>query len=159
LSKRSIKTPVIVNSSRDNGVGGYVGLEPTEKGNIITFSDTTTADSIFYQPKDFIGYSHIQGVYPLHPDKWTRESLLYVVVNFRKVSTGRFDYAAKFTRTIAIEMKISLPIKENCSGVKDDIGKIDFEYMENYIRSLKISRLRTLTSYLKEIGLDEYAYS
>jgi len=56
------KTPVIINSSRDNGVGGYIGLVPTENGNIITFSDTTTADSIFYQPQAFIGYSHVQGV-------------------------------------------------------------------------------------------------
>ena len=41
--------PVIVNSSFNNGVGGYVNLEPTEKGGIITFSDTTSASAIFYR--------------------------------------------------------------------------------------------------------------
>ena len=56
--------PVIVNSSTTNGIGGYVDLKPTEKGNMITFSDTTTSDAIFYQSKDFIGYSHVQGLYP-----------------------------------------------------------------------------------------------
>ena len=61
---------VIVNSSANNGVGGYVDLTSTEKGNIVTFSDTTTSDSIFYQPNDFIGYSHVQGVYP-YDERWT----------------------------------------------------------------------------------------
>lgn len=39
---------VIVNSSFNNGVGGYTNQPNTEKGNIITFSDTTSSDSIFY---------------------------------------------------------------------------------------------------------------
>jgi hypothetical protein len=89
LFKRAGNTPVIVNSSRENGIGGYVDLEPKEKHGIITFSDTTTSDSIFYQPRDFIGYSHVQGVYPKSPKRWTKEALLFVVVNFRKVSAGR----------------------------------------------------------------------
>jgi hypothetical protein len=142
------KTPVIVNSSRDNGVGGYVDLEPTEKGNIITFSDTTTADSIFYQPDDFIGYSHVQGVYPKQPNKWSKEALLYFVINFRKVTAGRFDYATKFNRKIAIELKISLPVT---SG-----GDIDFAYMENYIRELEAVRIRELEAYLQVTGLSNY---
>ena len=40
--------PVVANNSTNNGIGGYSLLEPTEKGGIITFSDTTTSDSIFY---------------------------------------------------------------------------------------------------------------
>lgn len=55
-------TPVLSNSSANNGIGGYCGLEPTEQGNIITFSDTTTgADTMFYQAGPFIGYPHVQG--------------------------------------------------------------------------------------------------
>jgi hypothetical protein len=150
------KTPVIVNSSRDNGVGGFVDLKPTEKGNIITFSDTTTADSIFYQPRDFIGYSHVQGVYPLMPEKWTKESLLYVVVNFRKVSAGRFDYATKFNRAIAVEMQITLPVKENHESFIEDIDKINFEYMTARIRELEAARIRELEAYLKVTGLTDY---
>lgn len=33
------KIPVVTNSSLNNGVSGYVDLEPTEKGNMITYSD------------------------------------------------------------------------------------------------------------------------
>lgn len=39
--------PVVVNSILSNGIGGYVDLPPTEKGNMITYSDTTTPDAIF----------------------------------------------------------------------------------------------------------------
>ncbi|ELX8739339.1 N-6 DNA methylase [Campylobacter upsaliensis] len=103
--------PVVTNSSLNNGVSAYVGLEPTEKGNMITYSDTTTSEGIFYQPRDFVGYSHIQGLYPLvHKDKWNRYSLLYFVSVFRKASFGKFDYGNKFNRKIAKEMRVLLPI-------------------------------------------------
>lgn len=123
------KVPVVSNTSVSNGITNKVGLEPTEKGNMITYSDTTTSDAIFYQPFDYVGYSHVQGLYPLQPDVWTENTLLYFVVLFRKSAAGRFDYANKFNRTIASNMKVSLPVKEN--------GSIDYELMETYIRAVK----------------------
>ena len=48
--------PVVVNSSFNNGIGGYTNQKSTEKGGIITFSDTTSADAIFFQESDFVGY-------------------------------------------------------------------------------------------------------
>ncbi len=59
------KNPVVTNSSLNNGISGYSSLEPTEKGNQITYSDTTTSEGIFYQKRPFIGYSHVQGLYSL----------------------------------------------------------------------------------------------
>jgi hypothetical protein len=56
--------PVVVNSSYNNGIGGYTNLPVTEEGGVITFSDTSSVDTIFYQPNPFIGYPHIQGMYP-----------------------------------------------------------------------------------------------
>ena len=65
-------TPVVANSSQNNGIGGYTNKKPTEDGGIITFSDTTTSDSIFYQSSPFVGYPHVQGLYPLkNKDIWT----------------------------------------------------------------------------------------
>ncbi|MBR6285941.1 MAG: N-6 DNA methylase [Bacteroidaceae bacterium] len=121
--------PVVSNTSINNGIGGYSNLVVTESGNKITFSDTTTSDAIFYQPYDFVGYSHIQGLYPITQDvNWSEKSLLYIVAAFRKVAKGRFDYATKFTREIAKNMEIELP--------KSVSGDIDFEYMETYIRAM-----------------------
>lgn len=130
LFKTSGKIPVITNTSINNGIGGYTSLAATEKGNMITFSDTTTGDAIFYQPNDFIGYSHIQGLYPKsNKDKWTEKPLLYFLTLFKKIAKGRFDYATKFNRKIVADMVVSLPI--------NDLGELDFNYMEQYINDMQ----------------------
>lgn len=90
-------TTVLSNSSSNNVIGGYCGLEPTEEGNIITFSDTTTgADTMFYQSKPFIGYPHVQGMYTHTYEVWNEKRYLYVISSIRKVSGTGWSYAVKF---------------------------------------------------------------
>jgi len=104
--------PVVVNSSLNNGIGGYTSRPTTEKGGRITFSDTTTASAVFYQPKDFVGYSHIQGLNPIgdFADKWTEKSLLFFLTIFKTSAASHcFDYTHKFTRRIASSMVVKLP--------------------------------------------------
>ena len=132
--------PVLSNSSENNGIAGYVGLKATESGNKITFSDTTTSDAIFYQPNPFVGYPHVQGLYAKQSDLWNEKSLLYFLALFKAAAFGRFDYAAKFTRKIALKMKVLLPVTA--------AGNIDFKYMEKYIDKLRESRLADLKNYL-----------
>lgn len=116
----------MTNSSLNNGITGYSNLPTTEKANMITYSDTTTSDGIFYQPYDFIGYSHVQGLYPFNNDsKWDGKTLMYFVVLFRKSSKGRFDYGNKFNRKIAQELPVELPMKKSY---------IDFEFMYDFIK-------------------------
>lgn len=134
--------PVVTNSSLNNGVSAYVGLDPTEKGNMITYSDTTTSEGIFYQPRDFVGYSHIQGLYPLvHKDKWNRYSLLYFVSVFRKASFGKFDYGNKFNRKIAKEMRVLLPIL--------DSKNINFDFMESFIKAIQKECIKSVVLWQK----------
>lgn len=129
--------PVMSNSSANNGIGGYVGLEPTEKGGIITFSDTTLgAKTIFYQPIDFIGYSHVQGLYPYNPELWSENSLLYFISAFKKASGTAFDYSIKFNREIVSNLVVKLPILPD--------GEIDFEFMESYINALKKMAIKNI---------------
>ena len=105
------KNPVLGNTSMNNGIGGYSSKPCTENGGIITFSDTTTADAIFYQPNPFIGYSHVQGMYP-YSEKWNEKSLLYFLTTFKKIAIeSGFDYANKFTRKKASEIIVKLPVK------------------------------------------------
>ena len=124
------KNPVIVNSKFNNGVGGYSILDNIENGNIITYSDTTSSDTIFYQKEAFIGYSHIQGLYPKkYIDKWNENSYLFLTTILRKKGYClSVDYKNKFTRKMFSNMEIILPINNN---------EIDFKYMENYIINLK----------------------
>lgn len=104
-------TPVLSNSSMNNGIGGYCGLNPTEKGNIITFSDTTTGtDTIFYQPDPFIGYPHVQGLYPKTEHVWSESEYLYLISVIKRSAGKGWSYANKFTRKFVSELQILLPI-------------------------------------------------
>lgn len=98
---------------------------------MVTFSDTVDANTIFYQPDDFIGYPHVQGLYPIGDcaDKWGQYTYLFFVSVFRKAAfTKGFDYGNKFRRDIAVDLLIKLPVTEE--------GTLDFAYMEEYMRGV-----------------------
>ncbi|GAA7205770.1 restriction endonuclease subunit S [Helicobacter pylori] len=140
LFDNSTKNPVVTNSSLNNGISGYSSLEPTEKGNQITYSDTTTSEGIFYQKRPFIGYSHVQGLYPLkYHEFWNEKTLLYIVTAFKKVACGRFNYGNKFNRKIASGMPIFLPTTKN--------GEIDFHFMCTLINALMKQTIQGVAQY------------
>ena len=151
-------TPVLSNSSTNNGVGGYSGLEPTEKGGIITFSDTTTGgDTMFYQADAFIGYPHVQGMYPFAIDKWDEKCSLYAISTIRKAAGDGWSYAVKFNRALVRELMIELPVVENPnSDHKYTVADIDWQYMCDRITELECERISELDAYLQASGLNEY---
>lgn len=140
-------TPVLSNSSANNGIGGYCGLEATEKGNVITFSDTTTgADTMFYQSKEFIGYSHVQGMYPYDKENWNEYTLRYFICAMKKASGTSWNYSNKFNRKLVAEISPLLPIQvdnnnqpildKDCKYHKD--GYIpDWDFMESFMKVIE----------------------
>jgi len=122
--------PVVVNSSYNNGIGGYTNKNNTEVGGIITFSDTTTADAIFYQDDDFVGYPHVQGMYPkLYKEKWNSYTLRFFATVFKvKALSLNLNYVNKFTRDYAKSLIIKLPVVET--------GEPNWAYMEKYIQDI-----------------------
>lgn len=151
------QTPVIVNSSQNNGIGGYSELEPTEDPGILTFSDTTTGpNTLFYQNQPFIGYPHVQGIYPKN-FKFNDLTALFMVATLRAaLGQRRWDYSNKLNRAIVIEMQIQLPVKKGTDDVNYTQDNIDWDYMESTIRELEESTIHDLDAYLKETGLDDY---
>lgn len=143
-------TPVLSNSSVNNGIGGYCGLTPTEQGGMITFSDTTTgADTMFYQSSPFIGYPHVQGMYPYQPDKWDEKCCLYVISCIRKSAGNGWNYAVKFNRALVKELSIELPVVESADVDHEyTVDDINYEYMQE--------RISELDAYLAASGLDDY---
>ena len=122
-------TPVLSNSSFNNGIGGYCGLEPTEDGGIITFSDTTSGgDTIFYQPEPFIGYPHVQGIYPKGLHAWTEKEYLYLISVLKRSAGKGWSYSNKFTRKFVSGLKILLPVKTEYIPDFDLMSKISGGY-------------------------------
>lgn len=142
-------TPILSNTSVNNGICGYCGLEPTEKAGIITFSDTTVgADTMFYQPNSFIGYSHVQGMYSKGNHVLTEKESLYIISAVRRASGNSWNYSNKFTRKKVADLEIKLPITTNCS--------INWQFMEDYITELEQERITELEQYLIATGLNDY---
>lgn len=122
------ENPVLANSRYNNGIGGYSSLKTTEPGNMITFSDTVDANTIFYQENPFIGYSHVQGLYEKgkYKGKWNKNSLLFFAVVFRRAAKIKgFDYDVKFRRDIALKLDVFLPVDIN--------GDPDWDKMNEFI--------------------------
>ena len=149
--------PVAANSAYDNGIGGYSTQKPTEKGNMITFSDTVDVNTIFYQPDDFVGYPHVQGLYPLrYKDKWNKYTYLFFISAFRGAAISKgFDYGNKFRRDIAVDLIIKLPVSS------DD--QLDWIYMESYMKQIiedsqkSLENLKKVDSTKRLINIDEWS--
>lgn len=124
--------PVVVNSSFNNGIWWFTTNQPTEKWNMITFSDTVDANTIFYQHSDFVWYPHVQWLYPVgnFKNKWNKKTLMFFSVCFKKSAFTRwFDYWNKFRRDVAIKLLIKLPASPN--------GEPDRNFMEEYMKMIE----------------------
>lgn len=142
-------TPVLSNSSVNNGIGGYCGLAPTENGGMITFSDTTTgADTMFYQPDAFIGYPHVQGMYAKGDHEWTESECLFLISIIKRASGKGWSYSNKFTRIFVSNLRVLLPVTDD--------EEIDWNYMQERITELEQERITELEQYLIVTGLNNY---
>ena len=141
-------TPLVSNQSIDNGVMGFSSLQPLNAGNTITCSDTTVgADTMFYQSKDFIGYSHIQHFVPTF--KPFNKAIASFIISSCRIATSnkKYDYGHKFNREEMNKTMIQLPVKNS---------KIDFDFMESFIAELEARRIAELEAYLSVTGLKDY---
>ena len=136
------KTPLITNISNNNGVLAYLNLDPTEAKGIITFSDTGTKseESFFYQPIDFIGYSHVQGMYPIFDkEEHTIEIGQYIYTYIKKVIKGKYDYGNKMTRHAISDEIIYLPMLSNNTP--------DFSYLRTFIKAIQKITIKNVVAY------------
>jgi len=128
--------PVVTNSEVDNGITGFTNLKTNMPGNMITFSDTTSERSIFYQADPFVGYSHVQGLHPINGHQWLKKELLYFMTAFRVASTGKYNYGSKFNRQKALDEVVYLPVHDD--------GSIDYDYMNAYITAIEKKKVLKL---------------
>lgn len=122
------KNPVVVNSGFNNGVGGYTNYDCTEKAGIITFTDTAakSVDSFFYQENDFVGYPHVQGMYPKEHNL-TKSEAMFITTVLRS-SVGKYNFISKMTREDILNLIIELPALSD--------GNPDWDYMNTYMSEM-----------------------
>ncbi len=137
------KTPLVSNSSINNGVMGFSNLEANNKGNTISCSDTTLgAETMFYQKNNFIGYSHIQHLIPKFEEfNWEIASL---IITASKVSTSKkYNYGTKFNRVAMNNTKIQLPVKNK---------KPNYELIKTLASAIQKTVVKDVVLYVKNKG-------
>lgn len=130
-------TPVLSSTGSNNGVAGYTNLEPTEQGNIITYSDTTGGTAtMFYQSCPFVGCCHVQGLYPKIDSLlsvFNEEIALFLISVIQSALGFDWTYGNKLTRRKLQQSLIRLPVLSN--------GVPDWQLMKDYITQLKTNYL------------------
>lgn len=139
--------PAYSSDSENNGIIGYTNNPEficDEKHPVyITFGDHTRTLNIARK-----SFSVLDNVKVLLPCTNKNNSLLFMISVWKK-QIPNLGYARHWK--VAKNCILSLPITPE--------NKIDFDFMEAFIRELEEERIRELTAYLKVSGFDNYELS
>lgn len=139
--------PAYSSDSENNGIIGYTNNPEficDEKHPVyITFGDHTRTLNIARK-----SFSVLDNVKVLLPCTNKNNSLLFMISVWKK-QIPNLGYARHWK--VAKNCILSLPITPE--------NKIDFDFMEAFIRELKEERIRELAAYLKVSGFDNYELS
>lgn len=121
------QTPFIGSIDNNNGVSTYVGQKPIHKDNTITVNYNGSVAEAFYQPTDFWACDDVNVLYPKFNMNPFNALFIATIIKAEKY---RFNYGRKWHVERMNTSKIKLPSKNK---------QPDFEFMENYIKSLPYS--------------------
>lgn len=119
------KYPYVSTQATNNGIEGFYDY-CTEDGEVITF-DSAVIGYCAYQPLSFSASDHVEKLIPKFKINKYIALFLVAVLNQEQY---RYNYGRKCSQIRMRKIKIKLPSKN---------GKPDFEFMEDYIKSLSYS--------------------
>lgn len=117
----------VTTSNKNNGITCTSNIY-TERGNVITI-DSATDGKAFYQESKFVGSDHVEVLEPINfiLNKYT--ALFFTSI--LNLQVFRYGFGRKRSQTRIRQEKLFLPIDKN--------GSIDWQFMEDYIKSLPYS--------------------
>lgn len=120
------KYPYVTTQATNNGVEGFYNFY-TEEGNILTV-DSAVLGYCSYQPENFSASDHVEKLIPKFRVNKYIAMFLVTVLNKEQY---RYNYGRKCSQTRMKQIQIKLPAKN---------GQPNFDFMENYIKSLPYSK-------------------
>ena len=119
------KIPFVMAGVTNTGVANYIS-NPIAKfpGNSITID---IFGNTFYRNYAF-GAGDDTGVYWSETINYEKECMLYFATTMAKAIKGKFSYGKKLRSSQSLKFKMLLPVRK---------GKIDFEFMKNYISAIQ----------------------
>ena len=122
------KTPFVSAIDNNNGIRQYVGVVPNHDGNTITVNYNGSVGKAFYQEDPFWASDDVNVLYPKFDlNKYIAIFLITII----EKEIYRFNYGRKWHKERMEESIIYLPVQANKLP--------DFDYMENFIKTLKFS--------------------
>lgn len=119
------KYPYVTTQATDNGIEGFYDFY-SEEGNVLTV-DSAVLGYCSYQSLSFSASDHVEKLIPKFKMNKYIAMFLVTILNLEQY---RYNYGRKCSQTRMKEISIKLPDKN---------GNPNFEYMENYIKSLAYS--------------------
>lgn len=121
-----LKYPFVTTQATNNGVRDWYNTF-TDEGNILVI-DSAVLGFCCYQPLNFTASDHVEKLTPQFELNVFRAMFLTTIINKEQY---RYSYGRKFNQDRIRETIIKLPFKE---------GKIDWEWIEKYIKGLNYSK-------------------
>ncbi len=128
-------TPYIGAIDSNNGVANHIGQPPIHLGNTISLSYDGSIGEAFYQKKSFWCTDAVNVLYFKKENNYSfNEHVALFICAILRQEKYRYCYGRKWVLESMNETKIKLPTKNNIP---------DWEWMENYIKSLHHKPLTT----------------
>lgn len=119
------KYPYVTTQATNNGIEGFYNFY-SEDGDVLTI-DSAVLGYCSYQPLPFSASDHVEKLVPKFKLNKYVAMFLVTILNLEQY---RYNYGRKCSQERMKKISIKLPSKN---------GNPDFEYMENYIKSLSYS--------------------
>jgi hypothetical protein len=123
------ETPFVGSTELENGITGHISAKAIHKGNTISVTYNGSVAEAFYQPVDFWASDDVNVLYPKFELNPYRALFLTTIIRKEKY---RFNYGRKWHLERMKQSKIKLPV--------DSSGNPDWQFMEDYIKSLPYSK-------------------
>lgn len=152
IVENSGNVPYLCASAEKNGVSTYISYNDDliDKGNCIFIGGKTFV--VTYQESDFFSNdSHNLALYLKFSEKRKKDVQIFIASCITRSVGYKYSWGNSISHKKIQNDYVSLPVTPE--------NKIDFDFMEAFIRELEEERIRELAAYLKVSGFDNYKLS
>jgi len=138
------RTPFVASSSANNGVTGYVDVEPSQKPNTITIARNGSVGSTFYQP---VGYCASPDDIRILTPKFALNAYIGLFIcTIIHQEKFKYSYGRKLSTARIKRLMIKLPTDEN--------NLPNWSVMERYIKNLNHKPISTNISPIGDLSFN-----
>lgn len=131
--------PFIGATERNNGITNFVSnSNESLDSNVLGINYNGSVCEGFYHPYNAIFSDDVKRI-TFKKGINNEYTLLFLITTIQK-QKAKFAYGYKFNATRMAKTKILLPI--------DNVGNIDYEFMENYIKQIKKDKIEKVMSFI-----------